>query len=93
MFTDHEYAAIGWTLFALGWLILAAGIAEQVIQHMREERGQKPRPLPGALGASMADEQERARREAEMVARLEAVFPPWDEDIEQWEAEMGRAES
>lgn len=61
--TGREYDLLAWTLVTIAWLILIAGIAEQVIQHVREERGQKPRPLPGALGASME-------------ARIAETWPP-----------------
>ena len=86
-----------WLATAVFAASVLAGIAYLCWYGWREESydftaAEKPRPLPGALGASMSDEQERARREAAMVARLEAVFPPWDEDIEQWEQELGKAD-
>lgn len=65
--TDHEYTIIGWLLITIAWLWLSVAIAGQVIQHVREERGRKPRPLPGALGASME-------------ARIAETWPEWSDE-------------
>lgn len=63
--TDHAYNVIGLALIVGAVLLTIALTAEQVIQHVREERGRKPRPLPGALGASME-------------ARIAETWPPLD---------------